>query len=120
MQASQADASEVSGSSDTGREAAERGIACQLLSVLYDGSPLVRAELAAALARLAAGHTVLFQVASHHTMHVLPQPLSCFGAASGLAALHAILSQRLMIGWLQLSVLAYSKAQARITPLPPS
>ena len=46
------------------RLAAERAIACQLLAVTYDGSPLVRAELAAALARLAAGHEVLFKVIS--------------------------------------------------------
>ena len=62
LQATQADTGELTGSGDTSREAAERGIACQLLSVLYDGSPLVRAELAAALARLAASHSVLFQV----------------------------------------------------------
>lgn len=48
--------------SESGREAAEQGIASQLLAVTYDGSPLVRAELAAAVARLAAGHSALFQV----------------------------------------------------------
>lgn len=67
MQAVQSDTGELSGISESGREAAERGIACQLLSLTYDGSPLVRAELAAALARLAAGHSTLFQVDSLNT-----------------------------------------------------
>lgn len=52
------------GLSENDRLAAERAIACQLLPVTYDGSPLVRAELAAALARFAAGHAVLFKVSS--------------------------------------------------------
>ena len=52
------------GVSEQERLAAERAIACQLLPVTYDGSPLVRAELAAALARFAAGHAVLFKVPS--------------------------------------------------------
>lgn len=50
------------GVSEQDRLAAERAIACQLLPVTYDGSPLVRAELAAALARFATGHAVLFKV----------------------------------------------------------
>ncbi|KAL3149110.1 hypothetical protein ABBQ32_001950 [Trebouxia sp. C0010 RCD-2024] len=53
------------GVSEQDRLAAERAIACQLLPVTYDGSPLVRAELAAALARFAAGHAVLFKDAVH-------------------------------------------------------
>ena len=52
------------GVSEQDRLAAERAIACQLLPVTYDGSPLVRAELAAALARFATGHVVLFKVCS--------------------------------------------------------
>ena len=52
------------GVSEQERLAAERAIACQLLPITYDGSPLVRAELAAALARFAAGHAVLFKVPS--------------------------------------------------------
>lgn len=52
------------GVNEQDRLAAERAIACQLLPVTYDGSPLVRAELAAALARFAAGHAVLFKVPS--------------------------------------------------------
>ena len=52
------------GVSEQDRLAAERAIACQLLPVTYDGSPLVRAELAAALARFATGHVVMFKVCS--------------------------------------------------------
>ena len=52
------------GVSEQDRLAAERAIACQLLPITYDGSPLVRAELAAALARFATGHVVLFKVCS--------------------------------------------------------
>ena len=69
VQASLSDSGDLTGISETGREAAERGIACQLLGVTYDGSPLVRAELAAALARLAAGHSVLFQVPPNIVCH---------------------------------------------------
>ncbi len=62
--------------SEQDRLAAERAIACQLLPVTYDGSPLVRAELAAALARLATGHVVLFKVcAALVTCHVFLVPM---------------------------------------------
>ncbi|EIE23195.1 ARM repeat-containing protein [Coccomyxa subellipsoidea C-169] len=40
----------------------EREIACYLLLAVYDASPLVRAEVAVGLARLAEAHAVLFQV----------------------------------------------------------
>ena len=43
----------------------ERVIVAGLLEVVYDGSPLVRAEVARALARVALGHSVLFQDAVH-------------------------------------------------------
>ena len=62
MQVSDNESGPLSGVSEQDRLAAERAIACQLLPVTYDGSPLVRAELAAALARLATGHVVLFKV----------------------------------------------------------
>ena len=62
MQVSENEADGLSGLSEQDRLAAERAIACQLLPVTYDGSPLVRAELAAALARFASGHVVLFKV----------------------------------------------------------
>ncbi|CAL8465312.1 g4847 [Coccomyxa elongata] len=39
----------------------EREIACYLLMAVYDASPLVRAEVAVGLARLAEAHSVLFQ-----------------------------------------------------------
>ncbi|KAL4421494.1 hypothetical protein ABPG75_010785 [Micractinium tetrahymenae] len=47
------------------RLAVERAIACALLEVVYDASPLVRAEVAVALARVAVGHSLLFQDAVH-------------------------------------------------------
>ena len=62
VQVSEPESGALSGMSEQERLAAERGIACQLLPITYDGSPLVRAELAAALARLATGHEVLFKV----------------------------------------------------------
>ena len=42
--------------------AIDRALACHLLQIVYDASPLVRAETALALTRLALGHNVLFQV----------------------------------------------------------
>ena len=66
MQVSEPESGALSGMSEQERLAAERGIACQLLPITYDGSPLVRAELAAALARLATGHEVLFKVTLLH------------------------------------------------------
>ena len=62
LQVSESEDGGLPGVSEQDRLAAERAIACQLLPVTYDGSPLVRAELAAALARLATGHAVLFKV----------------------------------------------------------
>ncbi|KAL4426136.1 hypothetical protein ABPG77_007418 [Micractinium sp. CCAP 211/92] len=47
------------------RLALERAIACALLEVVYDASPLVRGEVAVALARVAVGHSLLFQDAVH-------------------------------------------------------
>ncbi|EFN54506.1 hypothetical protein CHLNCDRAFT_135218 [Chlorella variabilis] len=47
------------------RLALERAIACALLEVVYDASPLVRTEVAVALARVAVGHSLLFQDAVH-------------------------------------------------------
>lgn len=47
------------------RLAVERAIACALLEVVYDASPVVRAEVATALARVAVGHSLLFQDAVH-------------------------------------------------------
>ncbi|PSC68711.1 Regulatory-associated of TOR 1 [Micractinium conductrix] len=47
------------------RLAIERAIACALLEVVYDASSLVRAEVAVALARVAVGHSLLFQDAVH-------------------------------------------------------
>ncbi|CAL5222212.1 g4544 [Coccomyxa viridis] len=46
----------------------EREIACYLLQAVYDASPLVRAEVAVGLARLAESHSVLFQDAVHDKM----------------------------------------------------
>jgi len=43
----------------------ERAIICGLLEVVYDASPLVRCEVARALARVAMGHSLLFQDAVH-------------------------------------------------------
>lgn len=42
--------------------AVDRAIACHLLQIVYDASPLVRAEVALSLSRLVSGHNVLFQV----------------------------------------------------------
>ena len=42
--------------------AVDRAIACHLLQIVYDASPLVRAEVALSLSRLISGHNVLFQV----------------------------------------------------------
>jgi regulator-associated protein of mTOR len=50
---------------DQERLVLERVIIAGLLEVVYDGSPLVRAEVARALARVALGHSVLFQDAVH-------------------------------------------------------
>lgn len=51
------------GSESHARFADERAIACSLLELVYDASPLVRAEVACALGRLASGHALLFQAA---------------------------------------------------------
>ena len=48
--------------SDADRLAKERALACHLQGSVYDASPLVRAEVALGLGRLAHGHNVLFQV----------------------------------------------------------
>lgn len=50
---------------DKERLVLERAIIAGLLEVVYDGSPLVRAEVARALARVALGHSILFQDAVH-------------------------------------------------------
>jgi regulator-associated protein of mTOR len=50
---------------DKERLVLERVIIAGLLEVVYDGSPLVRAEVARALARVTLGHSVLFQDAVH-------------------------------------------------------
>ena len=84
VQASRSDTDDLTGISERGREAAERGIACQLLSVTYDGSPLVRAELAAALARVAAGHSVLFQVCLLATASTFADQLSLYSVHGAL------------------------------------
>ncbi len=42
-----------------------------VLQAVYDASPLVRAEVAVGLARLAESHSVLFQV------HILYLPVMC-------------------------------------------
>ena len=63
VQVSDSEGGGLPGLSEQDQLAAERAIACQLLPITYDGSPLVRAELAAALARLATGHAMLFKVA---------------------------------------------------------
>ena len=52
--------------SEDSRLAAERHVAHQLLDLVYDASPLVRAEVAAAIARLAVGHAHMFEVRSCH------------------------------------------------------
>ncbi|KAK9819637.1 hypothetical protein WJX72_000593 [[Myrmecia] bisecta] len=52
-------------SSEGERFAAEREVACHLLTCLYDASPLVRAEVAVGIARIAAGHAMFFQDAVH-------------------------------------------------------
>ena len=44
------------------RLALDRALTCHLLQVVYDASPLVRAEVALALSRMVTGHAVLFQV----------------------------------------------------------
>lgn len=44
--------------------AVDRAIACHLLQIVYDASPLVRAEVALSLSRLVSGHNVLFQVSN--------------------------------------------------------
>lgn len=81
IQVSEPESGALSGMSEQERLAAERGIACQLLPITYDGSPLVRAELAAALARLATGHEVLFKDAVHEQQRNAAQILR--GAFSG-------------------------------------
>lgn len=43
------------------RQALDRALACHLLQLVYDASPLVRAEVALALGRLVSGHAVFFQ-----------------------------------------------------------
>jgi len=43
------------------RYAAEREIICYLIQMIYDGSSLVRAEVAVALARVAAGHSLMME-----------------------------------------------------------
>ena len=54
--------------SEDSRLAAERHVAHQLLDLVYDASPLVRAEVAAAIARLAVGHAHMFEVRSCHML----------------------------------------------------
>jgi len=44
---------------DNERLAVEREVACYLIQMVYDGSPLVRAETAVALSRMALGHSVM-------------------------------------------------------------
>lgn len=44
------------------RLALDRAVACHLLQVVYDASPLVRVEVALALSRIVTGHSILFQV----------------------------------------------------------
>ncbi len=54
--------------SEDSRLAAERHVAHQLLDLVYDASPLVRAEVAAAIARLAVGHAHMFEVRPCHML----------------------------------------------------
>jgi hypothetical protein len=56
----------VPGAAAAERQSAERAIACHLLDVVYDASPLVRAEAAVALARIASGHSLFFQARRTH------------------------------------------------------
>ena len=44
------------------RLAVERALACHLLRIVYDASPLVRGEVVLAMGRIILGHSVLFQV----------------------------------------------------------
>ncbi|KAL0035168.1 hypothetical protein WJX79_004418 [Trebouxia sp. C0005] len=83
VQVSDNESGPLSGVSEQDRLAAERAIACQLLPVTYDGSPLVRAELAAALARLATGHVVLFKDAVHEQQRNAAQILRGASPGSG-------------------------------------
>ncbi|DBA97523.1 hypothetical protein WJX77_009223 [Trebouxia sp. C0004] len=83
VQVSDNESGPLSGMSEQDRLAAERAIACQLLPVTYDGSPLVRAELAAALARLATGHVVLFKDAVHEQQRNAAQILRGASPGSG-------------------------------------
>ena len=55
--------------------AVDRAIACHLLQIVYDASPLVRAEVALSLSRLVSGHNVLFQV---YVGFLHRQQLMCF------------------------------------------
>ena len=57
--------------------AVDRAIACHLLQIVYDASPLVRAEVALSLGRLVSGHNVLFQVWTHQMSKSCPARLSC-------------------------------------------
>jgi regulator-associated protein of mTOR len=50
---------------DIERLVVERAIICTLLEVVYDGSPIVRGEVARAFARVATGHSLLFHDAVH-------------------------------------------------------
>lgn len=58
--------------------AVDRAIACHLLQIVYDASPLVRAEVALSLSRLVSGHNVLFQVSSLSTASLNLTPLTNF------------------------------------------
>ncbi|CAK0786809.1 hypothetical protein CVIRNUC_010023 [Coccomyxa viridis] len=53
------------GAGERARLEKEREIACHLLQAVYDASPVVRAEVAVGLARLAVSHSLLFQDAVH-------------------------------------------------------
>lgn len=52
---------------EAGKLAVDRAVACHLLQIVYDASPLVRAEVALSLSRLISGHNVMFQVGNPRT-----------------------------------------------------
>eukprot|EP00887_Chlorella_sp_A99_P005702 scaffold1.g5702.t1 len=68
------------------RAAMERAIAAALLEMVYDASPLVRAEVASSLARLAVGHSLLFQDAVHAHQRTSARILREAAAAAAAAA----------------------------------
>eukprot|EP00246_Nothoceros_aenigmaticus_P010872 TRINITY_DN2780_c0_g1_i3.p1 TRINITY_DN2780_c0_g1~~TRINITY_DN2780_c0_g1_i3.p1 ORF type:complete len:984 (+),score=169.84 TRINITY_DN2780_c0_g1_i3:2-2953(+) len=88
-----AESSTIEEDEDEG-QSAERDIAVRLLKVLHDGSPLVRAELAIALARLALSHNSMFRSAAAAYLKppsnsILSIPLS-FSSSRGKSISHQL------------------------------